>query len=147
MAGQRIPIRVGDIELLVETVPVAGSEPTSGLDAARDKVVDAYERAQVAIVEVAASTADTIRKLAARTVRPDKLEVEFGLKFSAQGNVIVAGVSGEATLVVRLSYDTQSGKRPSAHAASQASSQPRALDQPSSDERSDDSARDQQLRE
>ena len=28
----------------------------------------------------------------------------FGLKFSAQGNVIVAGAAGEATLEVTLTY-------------------------------------------
>jgi Trypsin-co-occurring domain 1 len=31
--------------------------------------------------------------------------VEFGLKFSASGGVIMAGVAGEASLKVTLSYD------------------------------------------
>ena len=29
-AGRLIPVRVGDIEIEVEAVPVAGTEPTSG---------------------------------------------------------------------------------------------------------------------
>jgi hypothetical protein len=33
------------------------------------------------------------------------LVVEFGLKFSAKGNVVVAGATGEATLKVTLTYD------------------------------------------
>ena len=37
-------------------------------------------------------------------MRPDEVEVRFGLKFSAQGNVIVAGAAGEATLEVTLTY-------------------------------------------
>ncbi|MGH3830265.1 MAG: CU044_2847 family protein [Pseudonocardiaceae bacterium] len=37
-------------------------------------------------------------------MRPDEVKVTFGLKFSAQGNVIVAGASGAATLEVTLTY-------------------------------------------
>jgi len=33
--------------------------------------------------------------------------VEFGLTFSAQGSVIVAGAAGEATLKVTLTYDAK----------------------------------------
>jgi hypothetical protein len=42
--------------------------------------------------------------------RPARVEVEFGLRFSASGGVIMAGVAGEATLRVTLSYDC--GSRP-----------------------------------
>lgn len=145
MAGRVVPIRIGDIELLLETTPVAGSEQTSGLDTARDKVIDAYERAQRAIVELAASTADTIGQLAARAARPEKLEVEFGLKFSAQGNVIVAGASGDATLVVRLSYPVQPSNRPAPHSASPTDSQLPALRPADSDRASGGPATEPQL--
>jgi hypothetical protein len=37
--------------------------------------------------------------------RPDRVEVEFGLKFSVSGGVIMAGVAGEASLKVTLGYD------------------------------------------
>ena len=43
-------MRIGGVELLVETSPVAGSEPTSTLSRAQEAVGDAYERAQAAIV-------------------------------------------------------------------------------------------------
>lgn len=102
--GRAIPVRVGDIELLVETAPVAGSEPTSRLDAAVDRAGEAFTRAQGAIVEIATSTVESIRAATARAARPDQLEVEFGLKFSAKGDVIVAGAAGEATLKVKLVY-------------------------------------------
>jgi hypothetical protein len=36
------------------------------------------------------------------------VEVEFGLKFSASGGVIMAGVAGEASLKVTLGYDVAS---------------------------------------
>jgi hypothetical protein len=34
------------------------------------------------------------------------VEVEFGLSFTAAGGVIMAGVAGQATLKVTLSWDT-----------------------------------------
>lgn len=103
MAGV-LPVRVGDVELLVETTPIAGSEPTSRVSHAVDGVVDAFGQAQRAIVELTTSVAETIGEAADRGARPDGVEVEFGLKFSASGHLIVAGVSGEATLRVKWTY-------------------------------------------
>jgi hypothetical protein len=105
MAAMTVPMKVGDLELLVEVSPLAGSESTSRLSDSVDGVHDAFVRAQSAIVEVATSTVAMFEAAAERTARPDALEVEFGLKFSAKGNVIIAGASGEATLKVTLTYD------------------------------------------
>ena len=111
-AGRLIPVRVGDIEIEVEAVRVAGTEPTSGKAAkAAESVRDAFSRAQETIIEVAKSTAEMIDR-AGTAVRPDRVEVEFGLKFSASGGVIMAGVAGEASLTVTLGYDIAS--RPAA---------------------------------
>jgi hypothetical protein len=102
-----IPLQVSGVELLVETAPVVevGSEPTSAkLGRAREVVTDAFDQAQNAILTVAESTADIISQLGKRSLSPNELEVKFGLKFSAQGNVIVAGAAGEATLEVTLTY-------------------------------------------
>ena len=93
MAGPLIPVRVGDIEIEVEAVRAAGTEATSGLAAkAAGNVQEAFGRAQDVIVEVAKSTAEMIEKAGA-AARPDRVEVEFGLKFSATGSVIMAGVA------------------------------------------------------
>ncbi|MGH3916888.1 MAG: hypothetical protein ACRDTC_26285 [Pseudonocardiaceae bacterium] len=45
------------MDLLVETVPVVGAEPTSRLTKAGDRTIDAFAAAQVAIMEMASSTA------------------------------------------------------------------------------------------
>jgi hypothetical protein len=65
-----------------------------------------------------------IEKSAARAARPDRVEVEFGLRFSASGGVIMAGAAGEASLLVRLTYDT--GTRLAANGA-QAAAAPAGL--------------------
>lgn len=111
MAGRLIPVEVGGVELEVEAT-VVGSERTSTLSRAQHAVADAFDRAQEAIVAVATSTVATIGDLGRRAVGPDEVQVTFGLKFTAQGNVVVAGASGEATLEVSLTY-----RRPSNQAA------------------------------
>jgi NTP-dependent ternary system trypsin peptidase co-occuring protein len=96
----------------VEAVPVAGTEATSGRTTkAAGNVLEAFGKAQDAIIEVAKSTAQMIDK-AGSAARPDRVEVEFGLKFSASGTVIMAGVAGEASLKVTLGYDTGPRPRP-----------------------------------
>jgi hypothetical protein len=57
------------------------------------------------IVGMAVRTVDVIEKLTSSAARPAKLEVEFGLGFSAKGNVIVASGEANATLKVKLTYD------------------------------------------
>lgn len=104
LVAQVTPIQVGDIELLVETVPVAGSEEISRVDEAIGRAGAAFSQAQAAIVEVATSIVAVIEETAVKAARPDSLVVEFGLEFSAKGNVIIAGASGGATLKVTLTY-------------------------------------------
>jgi hypothetical protein len=100
-------MRVGDVELLVEVsdVMVAGSQPTSALGEASKRVVDAFDKAEEAVVAMATSLAGTVNRLADRAERPDHVQLEFGLSFTLQGDVVVASASGEATLRVRVGYD------------------------------------------
>jgi hypothetical protein len=105
VAGRPITVQVGDVEVLAQTVPVPGTEPTS---AVADRVLEAFDRAQEVIVEMARSTAAVIERAAARAARPDHVEIEFSLGFSVTGKVVmVAGATGEATLRVLLSYDAK----------------------------------------
>jgi hypothetical protein len=106
VAVRVVPVQVGGVDLLVETVAVAGTEPTSGLGKAGERIIDAFGQARTAIVEVAASTAEVVKKLGEQTRCPKQLEVEFGLSFSAKGNVIVVGGEAGATLRVKVVYDT-----------------------------------------
>lgn len=104
-----MPMRVGDLDLLIEVVAVdapRGYEQLSGrLDRAEQKVVDGFDRAQAAIEAIAKRLAATLDELAEQAVRPDRIEVQFGLKFTAGGGVLVAGSSVEASLQVTIGYD------------------------------------------
>lgn len=114
MASRVVPASISGVELLIEVSPVAGSEPTSTVSRAQDAVTDAFQRAQTAIVAVASSTVDLVGRMGQQAVCPDQVEVKFGLKISAQGNVILAGVSGEATLEVTLLYNSDQRDVPTA---------------------------------
>ena len=106
VGGQLLPVRVGDVDLLVETTVVPGSEPTSGrLGDAASRVAGAFDEAERAIVEIAGRLAGTVADLGKRGTRPDHVQVQFGLKFSAQGTIIVAGATAEASLQVTVTYD------------------------------------------
>lgn len=112
MAARTVRVRVGELDIDVEVSPVAGTEPTSKASRAAEAVLDAFGQAKEAIVEIAASMAEVVEATAARAARPDHLEVSFGLKVSAQGNVIVAGMAGEATLAVKVVYDAKPPAKP-----------------------------------
>lgn len=109
MAGRITLMQFSGTEVLVETTAVAGSEPTSKLGDTADRVVDVFDRAKTVIMGVAGSTADMVSRIKqGATTTPSKVEVEFGLGFSAKGNVIIAGGQADATVKVKLTYDTNS---------------------------------------
>jgi hypothetical protein len=104
-----IPIRIGDVNVLVAAVRPDGWEQTSALDHARERVIDGFAKAEDAMVEIASRMASTINRMAERSVAPERLDLEFGLTFTLEGNVIVGSASGEASLKVTVSYDTRRG--------------------------------------
>ena len=106
MAVQVVPVRVGGVELLVETVTVPGTEQTSRIGDAAKGVTDAFVAAEAAIEALCERVAGVLSSTAAHAAKPSSLVVEFGLKFSAKGHVIVAGASGEASLKVTVSYES-----------------------------------------
>ena len=67
---------------------------------------------------MAKSTAQMIDK-AGMAAQSHRVEVEFGLKFSASGIVIMAGAAGETSFKVTLDHDV--GAKPVAAAASRSS--------------------------
>jgi hypothetical protein len=103
--SQLCKVRVGEVEIYAEAVPVPGSEPTSKAEDAGQRALQALGRAQDVILEMAYATAHTIGEAARRGTRPDQAEVEFGLKISVKGDVILAGAAGEASLRVKLRYE------------------------------------------
>jgi len=103
MPMQTTTINFGGVDIDVEAQSLTGSQQTSTAERAREHVVDSFDRVRETVIALAAATADTIQS-AATAARPEEVEVEFGLKFTVSGNVIVAGAAGEANLLIRLKY-------------------------------------------
>jgi hypothetical protein len=110
VSGQPISVTIGDTEVLVETLLVGGTESTAGrAQRVLERTTDAFRQAQHVITEVAKSTAEMIETTAKGATRPDHVEIEFGLSFSATGQIVmVAGATAGVTIRVLLSYDTRS---------------------------------------
>jgi hypothetical protein len=103
-------MRIGDVEVLVEPVAVAGTEPTSAFSTVTDTVEEMFDRAKTTIVAVGESAVDVISRLATSPVaHPETVEVEFGLGFTAKGGVVLASAEGTASLRVKLVYMVGTG--------------------------------------
>ncbi|MFC9897661.1 CU044_2847 family protein [Nocardia sp. NPDC127579] len=107
MAGRVVPMRFGEVDVLVETIPAPGTQPTSTLSDAAQKVENAWDRAMTVIEAAAVSSLEMVKRLGHTSASPDRFEIEMGLSFTASGTVIVAGASGAATLKVKLTYERQ----------------------------------------
>lgn len=103
-----VPMTVGGVDVLVEAVRLPGTEPTSIGGRASEKVSDAFETANQVIAGAAESTWEMLQGLAAKAGHPDQLKVEFGLKYSVKGTVVVAGAAAESNLKVKLVYASKS---------------------------------------
>ncbi|MFF3671321.1 CU044_2847 family protein [Microtetraspora malaysiensis] len=99
-----VAMQLGNVEVFVEAVPVPGSEPTSALDNQVARTKEMFGRAQEVIEQVAISANEIRERISKHARKPDQIEVQFGLKFSAQGHIIVASASLESSLTVKIVY-------------------------------------------
>jgi hypothetical protein len=99
-----LPVDLNGVSIFVEAAPIGGTEPTSGRGRGVDRVSDMLSNAQTVIEEMAVSVMETGRRICSRATNPDQLEIQFGLKFAAQGSIIMASASTEASLVVKIVF-------------------------------------------
>lgn len=104
MAGGQIELDIGGFRMLAETAQSPGIERTSSARRVAESSTRAFEHAQEAIIAIAVSTAETIRKAGVAAKAPEEVSVSFGLKFSGHAGVLLAAASTEASLAVTLVY-------------------------------------------
>jgi len=105
VVGRVVPMRFGDVEVLVEAIQLGGNEPTSVIDRATGQVVDAVQRVRSTLGAITESVTGVVDDLAAsRAAHPEKIEVEVGLGFSMKGSVVVVSGGTDASLKVKLTY-------------------------------------------
>jgi len=64
-----------------------------------------FDQAKIVIEKVGRLALDSGKSLASSAVRPTQIELQFGIKFAAQGNLIIARGSSEASLAVKVLYE------------------------------------------
>lgn len=99
-----VPSEIGGVPVLVEALQVPGTEQTSRAEGATERLRDMFTRAQDVIEQITMSVMKSQERIAAHSRRPDCVELEFGLKFTAQGQVVVASAAAEASLSIKITY-------------------------------------------
>jgi len=100
----RYPLADGQ-SVLVEVDDQPGGAVRRG-GAVTDRIVDAgqtFESVLTRMSPVVAAIVDSVRG-AAET--PDEIEIEFGVRLSAEAGVVIARTSGEASFRLRLRWVT-----------------------------------------
>jgi Trypsin-co-occurring domain 1 len=103
-----IPVTIEGKNLYIEVEPQYGSEATSAHGTPTARIDQAFENAKESIIAVCQSMVDTVRKVDT-AVTPDEFSLEFGIKFKADGTILLASVSTEASLTVRMTYKHKEG--------------------------------------
>lgn len=101
-----VPTQIHGVHVLVEALPESGAEPTSRTRRV-ESAQDMFARAQEVIQQVALSVVELREGLAAHARTPDQIELQFGIKFTAKGNIVLAGAGIESSIAVKVIYGRQ----------------------------------------
>jgi len=99
--------------ILVDLGPEPGVRgvATVSVEKMREKSAEAIEKAMGTIRGMAARVMDSIKKIKV-SERPTKVEVEFGIKMTAEGNALVAKVGAETAVNVTLTWEHEAYENP-----------------------------------
>lgn len=103
MQWSLVSTELGGVPVLVEAVALPGTQQTARPGSV-ERAHDMFSRAQTVIEQFALSAVQVGERVAAHSRRPDEIEIQFGLKFSVQGDVVIASAGTEASLSVKIVY-------------------------------------------
>lgn len=84
-----------------EDVLIEKQEEGEVFASTEDRINNVTANLKEALSPVSGLVSAAVESIKDVAVAPDSIEVEFGLKFSADANVIVSKVSGEVTLKIK----------------------------------------------
>ncbi len=103
-----IPFKTDGGTIYIEAIDtvVSSSESDGGESLATgkqlNKATNTLKETLRPVSEIIQSTVQSVKET---EISPNKLEIELGLKFSANGNVIVSKVSGEVALKIKATWE------------------------------------------
>lgn len=92
----------GSVVVEIEAPEGLGMAPAGRIEEALERAGQTFEEA---LDKIRPAVATVIQKLHALSDPPDKVEVEFGLKLSAQAGAVIAAASTEAHYKVTLTWN------------------------------------------
>jgi Trypsin-co-occurring domain 1 len=101
-----LPINVNGntVYIEAEATQVVGSQPTSGgFDRVLKEAPDTFVRAQQTVKSIAVGMVSAIKEIHTK-LAPEEFEIEIALKFTAEGNVVLTKLGGEAQIMIHLTY-------------------------------------------
>lgn len=106
MATVYLPIDVNGntIYIEAEATQVVGSQPTfGGFDRVLKEAPDTFVHAQQTVKSIAVGMVSAIKEIH-KTLAPEEFQIEIALKFTAEGNVVLTKLGGEAQILIHLTY-------------------------------------------
>jgi hypothetical protein len=88
-------------EVLVETLE---SEPGFRNAGVSDRIADAQKTFESALADVADAAETALSVLRSHALRPDGIEIEFGVRFSAETGAVIAKAALEGNLKVKITW-------------------------------------------
>lgn len=105
----RFPLSDGsEVTVEVDSDDDGGVGRAGRAGAAVERATMSYNEAMAAVRRAAEATVEQFRDLA---VRPDTVELEFGVRLTAEAGAVIARTEAEAQLTVRLGWSA-AGTRP-----------------------------------
>jgi hypothetical protein len=99
-----IAVKIDGETLYIEAEASPGSEVTSpSLDDVMASAEDAFERAKITVTTLTKDMVRAFRSIES-VLAPQEFVLEFGIKFTAEGNAIVVSTTAEASLKITATY-------------------------------------------
>jgi len=98
-----LPVKIDGQTVYFEVETASGFEEVGVPDDMLDKAEDAFDRTKDIVVSIAKGMVGAIRTLDEK-LTPDEFSMEFAVKLSGEGNVIVTKVGAEANFKISLKY-------------------------------------------
>jgi hypothetical protein len=99
---------IDGVPVLVEVMSAPGTEQTASPVRPAERIHEMFVHAESVISKIAESAVRVGRQIARQAQSPNKVEVQFGLAFTAQGQIVIAKATVEASLSVKVTYDAVS---------------------------------------
>lgn len=98
-----LPVKIEGQTVFFEVEPIYGYEETTTPGSVLEKAEDAFDRTREVVVNIAKGMVSAIKSLDQQVI-PDEFAMEFAIKLSGEGNIVVSKVGAEANFKITMKY-------------------------------------------